>query len=175
MHLIIADHTLKDYQGHSFEYCKSVREIAIAKGWKVTTLGTSLLEPAVEKELKALKFLPMVFSTISHSIPSFINSLEDSKNFYAPAGIIANIVNHYFTIFVNFFQIATTLNPYLFFSPHSALTTSQASHDLQKSYRHHRIRKSQWSNISPPDLTLTKTASPTGFTNIHCIIYQKLC
>ena len=35
MHLIIADHTLKDYQGHSFEYCKSVREIAIAKGWKV--------------------------------------------------------------------------------------------------------------------------------------------
>jgi glycosyltransferase involved in cell wall biosynthesis len=56
MHLIIADHTLKDYQGHSFEYCKSVREIAIAKGWKVTTLGTSLLEPEVEKELKALKF-----------------------------------------------------------------------------------------------------------------------
>ncbi len=56
MHLIIADHTLKDYQGHSFEYCKSVREIAMAKGWKVTTLGTSLLEPEVEKELKALKF-----------------------------------------------------------------------------------------------------------------------
>lgn len=56
MRLIIADHTLKDYQGHSFEYCKSVREIAMAKGWKVTTLGTSLLEPEVEKELKALKF-----------------------------------------------------------------------------------------------------------------------
>ena len=56
MHLIIADHTLKDYQGHSFEYCKSVREITMAKGWKVTSLGTSLLEPEVEKELKALKF-----------------------------------------------------------------------------------------------------------------------
>lgn len=56
MHLIIADHTLKDYQGHSFEYCRSVREIALAKGWKVTTLGTSLLESEVAKELQALQF-----------------------------------------------------------------------------------------------------------------------
>ncbi len=102
MHLIIADHTLKDYQGHSFEYCKSVREIAIAKGWKVTTLGTShISEHRSTKRIKCNStfFAHDFFPPLSHSIPISssipIEELQDAL--HALAGIIDNIVIHYFT------------------------------------------------------------------------------
>jgi len=85
MHLIIADHTLKDYQGHSFEYCKSVREIAIAKGWKVTTLGTSQITNQIQKELNATAFFKHDFfhhypiSPLAHLLPSRVATAIQSR------------------------------------------------------------------------------------------------
>ena len=88
MHLIIADHTLKDYQGHSFEYCKSVREIAIAKGWKVTTLGTSQISAQIQKELNATAFFKHDFfhhypvNPLAYLFPSRIaNALQSRWNY----------------------------------------------------------------------------------------------
>jgi glycosyltransferase involved in cell wall biosynthesis len=88
MHLIIADHTLKDYQGHSFEYCKSVREIAIAKGWKVTTLGTNQITTQIQKELHATAFFKHDFfhhypvNPLAHLFPSRIaNALQSRWNY----------------------------------------------------------------------------------------------
>ena len=88
MHLIIADHTLKDYQGHSFEYCKSVREIAIAKGWKVITLGTSHISAQIQKELNATSFFKHNFfhhypiNPLAHLFPSRIaNALQSRWNY----------------------------------------------------------------------------------------------
>jgi len=97
MHLIIADHTLKDYQGHSFEYCKSVCEIAIAKGWIVTTLGTSQITNQIQKELNATAFFkhdffhhypinPLVFlfpSRIANALQSRWNYRQHSKSLFA--------------------------------------------------------------------------------------------
>ena len=97
MHLIIADHTLKDYQGHSFEYCKSVREIAIAKGWKVTTLGTNQITNQLQKELNATAFFkhdffhhypinPLVFlfpSRIANALQSRWNYRQHSNSLFA--------------------------------------------------------------------------------------------
>ena len=96
MHLIIADHTLKDYQGHSFEYCKSVREIATAKGWKVTTLGTSQISAQIQKELNATAFFkhdffhhypinPLVFlfpSRIANALQSRWNYRQHSNSLF---------------------------------------------------------------------------------------------
>jgi hypothetical protein len=85
MHLIIADHTLKDYQGHSFEYCKSVREIAIAKGWKVTTLGTSQISAQIQKELHATAFFKHDFfhhypiSPLAYLLPSRVATAIQSR------------------------------------------------------------------------------------------------
>ena len=88
MHLIIADHTLKDYQGHSFEYCKSVREIATAKGWKVTTLGTSQISAQIQKELNTTAFFKHDFfhhypvNPLAHLFPSRIaNALQSRWNY----------------------------------------------------------------------------------------------
>ena len=88
MHLIIADHTLKDYQGHSFEYCKSVREIAIAKGWKVTTLGISHISAQIQKELNATAFFKHDFfhhypiNSLAYLFPSRIaNALQSRWNY----------------------------------------------------------------------------------------------
>ena len=88
MHLIIADHTLKDYQGHSFEYCKSVREIAIAKGWKVTTLGISHISAQIQKELNATAFFKHDFfhhypiNSLASLFPSRIaNALQSRWNY----------------------------------------------------------------------------------------------
>jgi len=88
MHLIIADHTLKDYQGHSFEYCKSVREIAIAKGWKVTTLGTNQIPNQLQKELNATAFFSHDFfhhypiNPLAHLLPSRVaNALQSRWNY----------------------------------------------------------------------------------------------
>ena len=85
MRLIIADHTLKDYQGHSFEYCKSVREIAINKGWKVTTLGTSQISAQIQKELNATAFFKHDFfhhypvNPLAHLFPSRIAKALQSR------------------------------------------------------------------------------------------------
>ena len=97
MHLIIADHTLKDYQGHSFEYCKSVREIAIAKGWIVTTLGTSQITNQIQQELNATAFFkhdffhnyplnPLAYllpSRVATAIQSRWNYRQHSKSLFA--------------------------------------------------------------------------------------------
>lgn len=56
MHLIIADHTLRNFQGHSFEYCRSVRETALQNGWKVTTLGIQDMSPETREALDAEPF-----------------------------------------------------------------------------------------------------------------------
>lgn len=56
MHLIIADHTLNDYMGHSFEYCQSVRNAALQKGWKATVLGTKRVSPELQREIEAQPF-----------------------------------------------------------------------------------------------------------------------
>ena len=74
MHLIIADHTLKDYQGHSFEYCKSIRAIAIAMGWRVSVLAISDISKDAQDSLAAEPFfthgffhhfpLPQVFGIL---------------------------------------------------------------------------------------------------------------
>ena len=88
MHLIIADHTLKDYQGHSFEYCKSVREIAIAKGWIVTTLGTSHITNQIQKELNATAFFNHDFfhhypiNSLAYLLPSRVaNAMQSRWNY----------------------------------------------------------------------------------------------
>lgn len=89
MHLIIADHTLKDYQGHSFEYCRSVRQIAIAKGWKVTTLGTSQLTTQIQSDLKATAFFKHDFfhhyplNPLAYLFPSrIVKTLESRWNYH---------------------------------------------------------------------------------------------
>ena len=74
MHLIIADHTLKDYQGHSFEYCNSIRNIALKKGWEVTTLGTCEINQEVKSQLNAIPFFKYDFFH-QFALPSFTNLL----------------------------------------------------------------------------------------------------
>ncbi len=118
-------------------------------------------------------FSSMTSFTITPSIHQCSYFHQELQTHFNPAGIIANIVIHFLPIFARFFQIATTLNPYLSFSPPSALTTLLGSPDLQKNQPHPPIHKSQWSNISPRNPIWKKTASPTGFTNIHWIIYHK--
>ena len=61
MHLIIADHTLKNFQGHSFEYCKSIREIALSMGWKVSVLGISDISTEAKESLQAEPFFKYGF------------------------------------------------------------------------------------------------------------------
>lgn len=56
MHLIIADHTLRNYQGHSFEYCKSIREFALSLGWKVSVLGIADISTEAKESLQAEPF-----------------------------------------------------------------------------------------------------------------------
>ena len=85
MHLIIADHTLKDFQGHSFEYCRSVGQIAKTKGWKVTILGTSQLTTQIQTYLKATPFFKHDFfhhyplNTLAYLLPSRITNIFQSR------------------------------------------------------------------------------------------------
>jgi|GEM_PF-379270 len=97
MHLIIADHTLKDYQGHSFEYCNSVRNIAVAKGWKVTTLGTSQLTAQIQSDLKATPFFKNDFfhhypiNPLVHLLPSKIaKAFENRWNYHQHSNSLFN-------------------------------------------------------------------------------------
>ena len=85
MHLIIADHTLKDYQGHSFEYCRSVRESAVSRGWKVTTLGTSQITHQIQSDLNASAFFKHDFfqhyplSPLFNLLPSKLSKALESR------------------------------------------------------------------------------------------------
>lgn len=85
MHLIIADHTLKDYQGHSFEYCSSVRKSAVSRGWKVTTLGTSQITHQIQSDLNASAFFKHDFfqhyplSPLFNLLPSRLSKALESR------------------------------------------------------------------------------------------------
>jgi hypothetical protein len=77
-------------------------------------------------------FSSMTFFTIIPSTHWHIYFHQELQTLFSLAGIIANIVIPYSPIFARYFQIATTLSPYLSFSPPSALTTLLGSPDLQK-------------------------------------------
>ena len=61
MKLIIADHTLVNYQGHSFAYCDSIKTEAEKLGWKVITLGTQQISPEVQTKLNAIPYFKYNF------------------------------------------------------------------------------------------------------------------
>jgi len=61
MKLIIADHTLINYQGHSFAYCDSIKTKAENLGWKVITLGTKKISPEVQNKLGAIPYFKYNF------------------------------------------------------------------------------------------------------------------
>jgi hypothetical protein len=153
MHLIIADHTLKDFQGHSYEYCRAIREVAVAKGWKVTTLGTSYLTSQIQSDLNAEAFF------------KHICFHQKSQKLWNPAGIITNTANPYITTFADSFRTAIHPSPFSFFFPLSVSMTSSALHDLPKNYPRLLILKLHWYNISHPGQIWKKTISPTNFTN----------
>jgi len=84
MKLIIADHTLINYQGHSFAYCDSIKTEAENIGWKVVVLGTQNISSEVQNKLSAIPHFKFDFF---HAFPEpyFIKILpEHFRNEFYP-------------------------------------------------------------------------------------------
>ena len=78
INFIISCRTLISFQGHDYNYCKSVKDEALNKGWEVVILANKLLHKDIAKELGAIRFYSVDLGTrfkiplLNHILPQKI-------------------------------------------------------------------------------------------------------